>query len=550
MTTTATGTTGSATTEGDSDDGYGELLTALRVGFMRRAAAGGRAFTTDATGLFELFLEALPPEHRAHYRCSACRHFVERYGALVTIDEAGRTTTLLWRAEEAPPLFVEPVRAMERRVARARVNGVFLAEEHVWGTPTSTVKATGHVWRHLAVEAPGAWEFRPPVLRTCAQVMAEKREDFAMLVRGLDEFNVHLVRNAHLALTSGSLYRSEKAEGVARWLLDLHEARAAVKGAEAIANVTWRAVAEAPAGFCHVRSSMIGTLLEDLAAALPFGEVARRWADKMHPLQYQRPTAAPSDGNIAQAEKLIAALEAAGSLQRRFARLEDLETVWRPRPPAAEGTPAEGVFGHLKGGAGRPKPASVELPTVTMTWVKFAAEVLPSAEAIEFEVPAGNANFGTYVTAADPNAPPLLQWDREDRRNPVSVYVYTGGSRADRWNLTPGRRTAVTACSLLPAMWHGGGHAHQGAGVLFVLEGARDTSHTASGGFFPEFLRSELHGVRKTLEAYALRAAIAGKEEASAAGLLLSKGQGTWPHATFRVVARGATLTYRLDRWD
>src|SRR2546425_8355197 len=77
---------------------------------------------------------------------------------------------------------------------------------------------------------------------------------------------------------------------------------------------------------------MFGTLLEDISNGLPLPEVSKRFAEKMHPLRYQRPQAAPSEGQLAQAEKIVAQLGAAGSLARRFARLEEVETIWTPKP--------------------------------------------------------------------------------------------------------------------------------------------------------------------------------------------------------------------------
>lgn len=49
--------------------------------------------------------------------------------------------------------------------------------------------------------------------------------------------------------------------------------------------------------------------------------------------------------------------------------------------------------------------------------------------------------------------------------------------------------------------------------------------------------------------AYARTAVIAGKDEATACGIGLSKGSGEWNHL-FRVTSKGAAVTYRLDRWD
>lgn len=205
---------------------------------------------------------------------------------------------------------------------------------------------------------------------------ATAREDHATLLRGLMEFPLEVARNARSLLSNDSLFRSEKCIGVARWLCDLHEQRRAARNVRVREALTWLAVASAPPGFCHIRTTMIGSLLEDLVAELPFAQVKARFDAKMHPLQYQRPTAAPSAGNIAQAEKVIAMLRAAGSLERRVARLADLKPVWTARSTSRDPAPEKGVFSHLKPKGKGKASASVAAPAVTMTWEKLARTVL------------------------------------------------------------------------------------------------------------------------------------------------------------------------------
>lgn len=77
---------------------------------------------------------------------------------------------------------------------------------------------------------------------------------------------------------------------------------------------------------------MIGTLLKDVATGMDFATVSARFASKMHPLKYQRPQAAPRVGNIADAEKIVAQLGIARSLERRFARIDEIDTLWKYRP--------------------------------------------------------------------------------------------------------------------------------------------------------------------------------------------------------------------------
>jgi hypothetical protein len=297
-------------------------------------------FTTDTEPLYPLFLDALPAELRQEYSCSACRKFVERFGGLVKVSSDGQTTPAMWDLERVGEPFVAGVRAMVAAVHRARLTGVFLTAEKEWG------QARTGSWDHLAVTPPERCVCKPGVVQTAGQLAAEKREDYKTLLRGLEEFPKELVNNAYTLLTNESLFRSEKCIGVARWLLDLHEQRDASRDERVRDNRTWLAVAGAPAGFCHVRSSMIGTLLDDLAAGLPFATIKTRFDAKMHPLQYQRPTAAPSAGNIAQAEQIIAKMKAAGSLERRFARLSDIKPLWTPVHATSE-TPREGVFADV-----------------------------------------------------------------------------------------------------------------------------------------------------------------------------------------------------------
>jgi hypothetical protein len=292
---------------------------------------------------------------------------------------------------------------------------------------------------------------------------------------------------------------------------------------------------------------MIGTLLEDIAAGLDFATIKARFDDKMNPLKYQRPVAAPSAGNIARAEAIIAELRAAGALERRFAKLSDIVPLWLPKPAAA--LVKAGVFGHLLKDA--KADAIVDMPEMTVTWEKFQRVALAGAESIEYLTPIGNQNFAALVTAKNSDAPPILQWDSTERRNPVSWYLYHGGSSSMAWNLPPSMWHTVTAVTLQPNLWHDAARfACQGGGVLFCIAKARDTRHSTGGGFFVESLRSDFHEIRSTLEAYVKAAPIEGQEEAEACGILLQKsGEHRWSHQ-FRVTSKGTRTIYIIDRWD
>lgn len=519
------------------DDGYEEFLQGLRTRFKLVVSRTPHLFTTNATGLFAAFLQGLPKAKRQHYTCTSCRHFVERFGGLVSLDQSGNARSAMWDVEEAPGPFVESVGVMATITSQAHVTGVFLSNLVTWGEPTTPP------WNHMAVVPPWAILYKPTPLLNAHQKMAERAEEKGMLFHGLQEFPRETVLKAKALLEADALYRSEKVLGVAKWLLELHNQLEDVANFRTRENILWLAAATAPPGWCHVRSTMIGTLLEDLKAGLSFEATSKRFKEKMHPLQYQRPTAAPSDGQINAAEKTIAALKAEGSLDRRFARLEDLQLLWKPKvQEKPEG--AGGVFGHLRG----KKESFVDLgaPAVTMTWVKFKNEVLLKAERIEVRVPSGRANFLAFVTAVNPDSPPMLQWDDQAQRNTVSHYVYVGGSSAAQWNLTALDFVECTGIAINEAHWKHLLEQHKPS-TTFVLAGARDVAHEWGGGLFVEMLRSEYHGIRATLEAHIRTARIAERDTATACGLCLSPGAGG---VRVRVVAEGIRTEYWIDRWD
>lgn len=413
---TNNGESTAASAQDPSDDGYPQALASIQARFSALSTSGP-LFSTESGDLFALFLGALPQNLRQYYTCHACCSFVRKYGGLVTIEN-GVTVPLMWEPEPKIGLLSDAVRALHQAVARAPISGRFLSAMQLWGTPK-----TG-VWDHFAVRPAPALLKQPTVLKTLAQIVAETREDRGMLERGLAEFSVEIVRKAHLLLTSGQLARADRHIGAAKWLLDLHEQLAGTVG-RARENLLWLAAAQAPAGFCHVRSGMLGTLLTDIAAEMPFPQIKARFEEKMDPTQYMRAQAPPSAGQIAQAEKVVSALNAAGALLRRYARLADVqEFLWRPKP-APDPAPGKsgGVFGHLLSQSRAPK---TELPQKTMTFEKFQRTVLPNAVGIELQIPGSSGHFMALVTAAQDGAPPILQWDTEERRNPVSWYYHSG----------------------------------------------------------------------------------------------------------------------------
>lgn len=236
----------------------------------------------------------------------------------------------------------------------------------------------------------------------------------------------------------------------------------------------------------------------------------------------------------------------ARSLERRFARLHEIEALWRP-PLVPGGAAANGAL---------PSPGGDEASTeaTPISYVKFRDTVLPGAESIEAMVTHGNQPFAAFVTALYDDAPPIIKWDRADRRNPFTWYMWgtrqVSGSPPSQWGLRSGW-VKVTAVSRSPAEWGlpaGSDSVAAYRSAMFVLEGAVD-SREDGNALFPEFLAPEFHEISSTVEAYSKSAKIHGRDSASASGILVSASGKPHP-LRVRVTAGGVTQVYNIDRWD
>lgn len=403
-------------------DRYPEFEKAIKEHFDMVTDQYGRLYRANVyTGrLWDLYLSNLPEDGRFVYNCRECRKFIENYGDLVFIRDDGSIGSALWTGY-VPMFFNKAMSAMENYIENTTVVwNVFISDVRTLGTPTS------NGWSHLHAVLPQTMVNNSRV-KNAYQITAEKREDRLTLLRALREYPRNIVEQAVALLQTDAMYRGERILGVAEWFLKVHNIYE-IKDAVRKNNLIWKAVAEAPTGYCHIKSSMIGTLLDDIKAGYSTRVIMARFEEKMNPQTYMRSQSAPTASAIEQAEKLVEKLGIADSLRRRYARFDEISDrcVWRPRGPLykfIEKTEQKsaGVFSHLTPkNASSSNDISLDLPTTTMTWAKFSRTILPTAEKLEVKVDNPN-RFMALVTEAVPGSENILQWD-----NPFSWYYHGG----------------------------------------------------------------------------------------------------------------------------
>lgn len=358
-----------------------------------------------------LFLDNLPQQLRQHYNCNCCISFLRKFGGIVSVDGDGKVTSPLWNPEEVPDHFKQSIEALKKEVESSPIINVFLTSEEVIGTPFNET-TSGGVWKHFSLDIPRASRYVKTTLSS-GQKRAELREDVKILKRGLDEFSLDVCTKALAYLTSGSFYRAEKADDRIEWIIKCKKDIAG-KSSEAVNNLLFLFAAKAPIGWAKIKSSIVGTLLEDIEKGLSTEQVKRNWETKMS--GYMRATVAPTAGNVAAAEKVVAELDAAGSLERRYATMEDVKDfLWK-----AKETKKEGLFSDLV-----TKPTAVkdalEIPSTKMSWSKFVEKVLPTVLDVSMKVPNTGNTFFALTAASDAESNNILQWD-----NSVSWYYHGG----------------------------------------------------------------------------------------------------------------------------
>jgi hypothetical protein len=539
----------SGTGDGEDSQSYRAMLSQLTKNFAKNTKTATVLFSVaaDKAVLWNLYLAQFPAEHRQHYTCNECRKFFERYADLVTIDAKGNAKSIMF-SDSPSGDFGYIFDNLRTVIEGSTVENMFVTEETKWG-----IAVTGQ-WEHFAVTPPKKFvhvvvldkEGKP--LQTAYQAEAEKTAEFRTMVRALVEYSEKTLETAMTIINSDALYRGDSVAARAKWLQDVILTQKKTKNARNRHNLLWSAVATAPVGFAKPRGNSLGSLLDNIAEGKDLKDIRAEFAAVMDPTKHNRPQNGPSAGNIKQAERIIDAMDRTSALGRRFARLDDIQKLWVPRPVRAGGT--GGVFGHLAPRDRKQAESNLlNLPSKKMTLEKFVTTIVPTAQEIEVKMQSV-MQFIALTTAVDPKAKPILQWDDEKKRNPVAWYVYTTGSAPAQWGARVGEYVKVNALTAGPSQWNPKINLPQhGERLVFVLDGVKDSQGEKVGlGMFPEHLISELHSVRRTIEAHSNSGKLEGLADATASGVAFVKGIAG--SLFVRVKTGSAVQLIEIDRWD
>lgn len=550
------------------DDNYHKYMQRLQARFESNLQNADNIFRTSPANLAEEYVSNIPEDSRQHYNCNACRNFLRRFGNLVIVDDAGKAKSAMWDAEDALSEHKAAVSKIKSLVEKSIITGVFYSSSEYLGEAFDGYNEYGgnKTYKHLNVQLPSEHVRQYSPVKTDYQAESEVLQNFKNVQsvlfhtsntsdskeKGQVNFNDSVYQKAiALIRTSLSLEVAQKHMGCLQFILDLrkkldtknHLTHRSVRKA-----LVWKAVANAPKGFCHPRSNVTWKLLDDIDSGMDDSRAMNAFKRTISSDVYMRPQAPPSTGTVKRAEEIFEKMNLKESLPRRFARLEELQTYWKPKPEAVSGnSQTAGIFGHLE--TKENKGAKTNLIEVSnsqpMTFVKFIKDILPTAEKIELFIPSGRKiPIAGILTAVNPEAPPILKWDHLDKRNSFSAYTHIEGSLPIQYGLYEGY-TPVSAIIEKPKHWFKQDSATPILPCFIVLEKAKpfDDAHSA---LFPEILKDELHEVRSVIEAYSSRAKREGMEQATAICWDIRAAD----ISKLRVTLGNTLTTYLVDRLE
>ena len=502
--------------------------------------------------MVDTYLDAFNQLTRQQYNCNCCKHFLRRYGTAVYIDRTGELHSIVWDPESAVGRFKPIVAALKDAVERGTVIDIVRA------LPTDSVRYDGINMMTLGIaeSCEGKFHhFHADISTKYVKMVSPTismdtiKDEFTSAERTFKRWNSDTIDRAYALAKLGKLAKEDAKERFnlfKQMYEDVTNTKHALHKYHKICNYAIK-YHDFLYGFI---GTVDGTLLDDISEGYDINICISRYNAKMDPINYKRPTAAPTERLVEEAEKLIADLGLKDSLDRRIARFDEIKRfLWKAPEKVKE--KAAGIFANVKTKDSKPKQESkIDLSrnSTNITLSKFMREVAPRTTKMSIELKVGyRYPFCTFVTEAHEGSKPIIKWDYPEARNPISMYCYHEGSSCRDFNVTTGY-VEVLGIATFPDDLNSAEDTLNG--VAFILKDCKDMLLGGGSALFPDVLIKELYPVRKVIESFSKDKKLEDIPDGVQAAAGLAVGG---PSINYRVRVETTDNTieaYRIDRLD
>lgn len=383
---------------------------AFMVNKQWNSMSANELFRTDVGGdeLVELYLASFPEGTNPIFRVrtehdgSYDKNVIRRIGNVVSIKNGELTT--LWDIKGLEFPYDVVAKAMSDRVKAAAVNSLFRMNDRKLGHEETTEHINGEVltWNHFHATIADRH-----FCRSVGETIGEFNTTVSVFKRGLEEITAVALETALDLIDSKSVYRGiEFRKGVA----EFQKVKLAYDAMSAREKNTylWN-----NAGFPHarIRNTAVGTFLTDLSEGKMSIETAvETFGKKTDPTNYKRPTSIITKGMADAATKAIQELGLEPALDRRHAKLSDVnvnDVIWSSG--AARQVMKGGVAGLLDAEITK-RPSKDKAEDISVA--DFFSTIVPQASTLEVLVKNSmQKNLMSITAPVHEDVEPLFKWN-------------------------------------------------------------------------------------------------------------------------------------------
>lgn len=289
---------------------------------------------------YNLYLDSFPKEANCIFRekriheCSACRQFIKTFGNVVKIKDQKMTT--IWDFDVGDNEYRPVLLALSNYLHSSFISNVFVTDQRTFGLdhniePFNIKELDGKgenkeivreiTWHHFYYKLPK--KFVTKKSETLDTIKGEYRDTVAVFQRSLDEITEDAISTVLELISQGSIYRGEEFQSVISKFLEYKTEYEKIPF-ENRDLYYWEKSLETGLFLGRIRNSAIGTLLVNISSGEDLDSAVRKYEAIMAPSNYKRPKAIYTKKMIADAQEEIEKLGLTDSLERRYAKLEDI----------------------------------------------------------------------------------------------------------------------------------------------------------------------------------------------------------------------------------
>lgn len=282
----------------------------------------------DKDEMWNLYLDSFPAGTNEIYRerrkhdCNTCKHFMRRVGNVVAIINS--KVVSIWDVEPNDTTFSVVTKALSDYVHKHKIIDAFYSDTQVVGCEfnyENTESGETNKYEHFHAVLTNEFVKRKDDIASLKGNFRDKRNVFK---RSLDEFTKDALDSVKELIESNTLYRGEEWKVTLSEFTKYYNKYHKLNTDEEKELFAWDNANKVGVAVSKIRNHSFGTLLTDVSNGVPLDKAVTSYEKIVAPSNYKRPKAIFTKKMLEDAQKTITELGYIDSLQRRFAKLDDI----------------------------------------------------------------------------------------------------------------------------------------------------------------------------------------------------------------------------------